>query len=162
MGKGSMKLRLFALGVAMAAITAGFVSAAGAASSAKNGVRLLSPKSGTIVPTVVASGATPTYKWRVRGKGVVFFRLCNSKARDRDGQLCPKRAPTDIERGKKGKKTKKGRYYSYKPEAYTFPTYYLNTPGTYYWQAYRIACKRKRGGRLDCIQESPTWRLVVR
>ena len=60
-----MTLRALALTIAAAAVTLGAASTAHAASS-KNGVRLLSPKSKTTVPTVVASNTTPTFKWRVQ------------------------------------------------------------------------------------------------
>ena len=160
MGRKSMKVRGLGLMLLAVAITVCSVSVAGAA-SVKHGVRLLSPKNGAIIPTVIASGKTPTFKARVRGKGVVYFRVCKSKKRDKQGQICGNRAPDDIDRGKKGKRTKKGRNYSYKPIAYTFPSYYLNTPGTYYWQVYRIDCVRRRNGSLDCLQESPLHKFKV-
>ena len=151
--------RVLALAVALA-VTALCVSAAAAAIPAKNGIRLLSPKSGADVPTVIASGKVPTFKARVRGHGHVWFTVCRSKKRAADGQLCRGKAD-DLDTGKKGKKTKRGRYYSFKPDVYTFPSYYLNTPGTYYWQVFRISC-RDIHGRLDCPQESKLGKFVVK
>ena len=161
MGGWTTKHRVLALAVALAAVTALCVSAAGAASPAKNGIRLLSPKNGAAVPTVIASGKVPTFKARVRGRGSVWFTVCKSKKRGPDGQLCRGNAD-DLDRGKKGKKTKRGRSYSFKPDVYTFPTYYLNTPGTYYWQVFRISCRTTRAGRLDCPQESKLGKFVVK
>jgi hypothetical protein len=160
MGRWTPKQRLLALAFVVAAVTALCVSTAGAASSTKNGIRLLSPKNGATVPTVVASGKVPTFRARVRGHGHVWFTVCRSKKRAADGQLCRGNADA-LDTGKKGKKTKKGRYYSFKPDVYTFPSYYLNTPGTYYWQVFRISCV-DRHGRLDCPQESRLGKFVVK
>jgi hypothetical protein len=72
---------------------------------------------------VVPLGTTPTFKVRVKGKGVV---------------------------------------YTFTPEKFTFPEYYLNRAGTYYWQAYRIFCIRIRNRRaFDCIQEGPIRKFQV-
>jgi hypothetical protein len=43
------------------------------------------------------------------------------------------------------------------PREYRFGAYFANRPGTYYWQAVRIACS---GG--DCRQEGPVTRFTVR
>lgn len=141
-----------------ALVTAICASVAGAA-NVKHGIRPIAPKNNA----VVAKGTTPTFKARVRGKGTVYFVVCKSKKRDRDGKACA-RKQEDIDRGKKGKKSKRGRTYTFKPERFTFPSYYLNTPGTYYWQVYRIDCVRTRSRKrlFDCIQESPIKKFRVR
>jgi hypothetical protein len=73
----------------------------------------------------------------------------------------PRRVPA-VDRGKKGAKTRRGRLYTFTPEKFTFPEYYLNRAGTYYWQAYRIFCIRIPGRKaFDCIQEGPIRKFQV-
>lgn len=160
MGQMSTKYQLLAVTLLAAAFAALSVTVAGAA-NVKNGVRMLSPKDGAVVPTTGASGKAPTFKIRVRGRGVVFFHVCKRKTRDATGRLCGRRPSEDIDRGKKGPRSKRGRIYTFTPDAFTFPGYYLNTPGTYYWQAYKIDCKRGPGP-LDCAREGPIRKFVVR
>jgi hypothetical protein len=150
------KPALLIFAIAVFAAAASSISVALAA-QATHGVRSLAPKDDAVVPL----GTTPTFKVRVKGKGVVYFRICQSKKRDNEGQACSK-DPDDIDRGKKGAKTRRGRLYTFTPEKFTFPEYYLNRPGTYYWQAYRIFCIRIPGRRaLDCIQEGPIRKFQV-
>jgi hypothetical protein len=81
--------------------------------------------------------------------------------KDNEGQACAK-DPDDISRGKKGAKNRRGRLYTFTPEKFTFPEYYLNRAGTYYWQAYRIFCIRIPGRRgFDCIQVGPIRKFQV-
>ena len=149
--------RLAALAVVLcAAIPAGVSSAA----KSKNGVRPTAPKNGA----TIARNTFPTFKARVRGRGVVFFKVCTKKKRDSDGQLCPRGGDDvkDMGRAKKGRKIGRTRVRYHKPKRYTFPSYYLQAPGVYYWQMYRINCTRTKRGRLDCIQESRTQKFTVR
>jgi hypothetical protein len=48
--------------------------------------------------------------------------------------------------------------FRHKPKLYTFPGFWLQTPGTYYWQAHRIQCE---GDLSDCLQEGPIVRIKV-
>ena len=53
--------------------------------------------------------------------------------------------------------TNSGGVYAYTPRFHDFPGFWLNTPGTYHWQAYRLACVRS-----DCRAEGPIVRFRVR
>jgi hypothetical protein len=133
----------------IAAVVAGgaLLVPAGAAMSA-SGITPLSPKSGATVPV----GTAPTYKLRVSGSGTVWIDVCTSKKKLKEGVICD---TADFHQAKKGA----GGVFTYKPKLYAaLPDYYLNTPGTYYWQAYRIAC----GSDLnDCKQEGPITKFKV-
>jgi hypothetical protein len=113
----------------------------------KNGITPTSPKAGK----TIAVGKRPTMKGRVNGAGQVYVHVCKSKKKDADGLICTKEA---IKRAKKSR----GRF-SVKLPFFDFPEFWLNSPGTYYWQAHRIACE---GGDIsDCRQEGPTVRIKV-
>jgi hypothetical protein len=118
-----------------------------AAAATKHGITPRAPKAGTSVP----AGQSPTFKMRVRGKGQVYVHVCKSKKKAKDGRICHK---ADIGRAKK-----KGGSFRYKPTFYDFPAFWLNSPGTYYWQAHRISCEN---GTDDCRIEGPTVRFKVR
>ena len=129
-------------------VTAGLLAVPTAASAAtKNGITPTSPKAGKTIPV----GERPTMKGRVRGPGQVYVHVCKSKRKDADGLICSKEA---IKRAKK----RSGRF-SVKLPFFDFPEFWLNSPGTYYWQAHRIACE---GGDIsDCRQEGPIVRIRV-
>jgi hypothetical protein len=93
----------------------------------------------------VPAGQSPTFKMRVKGKGQVYVHVCKSKKKAKDGRICHK---ADIGRAKK-----KGGSFRYKPTFYDFPAFWLNSPGTYYWQAFRI---QREGNLSDCCQEGPS------
>ena len=113
----------------------------------KNGITPTSPKAGK----TIAVGERPTMKGRVKGSGQVWVHVCKSKQRDADGLICNKEA---IKRAKK----RSGRF-SVKLPFFDFPEFWLNSPGTYYWQAHRIACE---GGDIsDCRQEGPIVKFKV-
>jgi hypothetical protein len=119
----------------------------GAFAATKHGITPLAPKAGNSVP----AGKSPTFKMRVRGKGQVYVHVCKNKKKRKDGRICFK---ADI-----GRAHKKGGIFRFKPRYYSFPTFWLNTPGTYYWQAFRIACE---GGNVsDCYQEGPITKFKV-
>jgi hypothetical protein len=133
-------LRILAL--ALVAVLACTASALGAT---RHGITPLAPKSGA----TVARGKSPTFKMRVKGPGQVSVHVCKSKKKDRQGVIC---STESIGRAKKVK----GHVFRYKPRFFDFPTFWLNTPGTYYWQAFRISCE---GG--DCEQEGPVVKFKV-
>ena len=70
--------------------------------------------------------------------------VCKSTRKDADGVICTKATI-----GKA--KHKQGSRYEYKAKFFDFPGFWLNSPGTYYWQAYRthatraLATARPRG-----------------
>ena len=117
-----------------------------AAAATKHGITPLAPKAGKAVP----AGKSPTFKMRVKGKGQVYVHVCKSKNKAKDGRICHK---ADIGRAKKKSGT-----FRYKPTFYDFPAFWLNTPGTYYWQAFRIQCE---GNLSDCYQEGPIVKFSV-
>ena len=117
-----------------------------AAAATKHGITPLAPKAATSVP----AGQSPTFKMRVKGKGQVYVHVCKSKKKVKDGKICHK---ADI-----GRARKKSGTFRYKPTFYDFPAFWLNSPGTYYWQAFRIQCE---GNLSDCYQEGPIVKFSV-
>lgn len=115
---------------------------------AASGITPLSPKAGATVP----AGERPTFKMRVKGSGQVWVHVCRSKRKDSKGVICNEES---IGRAKRGQ----GGVVSYKPRFFDYRGFWLNSPGTYYWQAYRIAC---RGSNTrDCQQESKITEFEV-
>ena len=133
--------------LALTAFTA--LALAGPASAVtKNGITPLAPKAGTSVP----AGKAATFRMRVPKPGAgVFMHVCKSKKKDKQGMICKK---ATILQAKK----KKGVFVA-KQTFFDFPAFWLNNPGTYYWQAYRIEC---RSGSSDCKQEGPVVRFKVK
>ncbi|MFL5833837.1 MAG: hypothetical protein ACJ76B_07635 [Solirubrobacterales bacterium] len=114
---------------------------------AVNGVTPIAPKAGDTVP----AGKRPTFKLSVRGKHTgVFIHICRSPRKNRDGVICDK----EVGRARK----QRGARYAYTPKFHDFPGFWLNTPGTYYWQAYRSWCD---GGLGDCKAEGPVVKFKV-
>ena len=131
----------------IALVVAGLLVLPSAASAAtKHGITPLAPKAGKSVP----AGKSPTFKLRAKGPGQVWVHVCKSKKKDKDGRICHKAAI--------GRAHKKGGSFRYKPKFFDFPAFWLNTPGTYYWQAHRISCE---GNLSDCRQEGPIIRFKV-
>jgi len=119
-------------------VTLGCLAAMAAPAGAAASIRPLSPKAGATVPL----GKSPAFRARVHGSGQVWVRVCGSR-RTKGGLIC---AADSIGRAKRGRFS----LYTYKPKFYAFAGFWLNRPGTYYWQAYRIACTRSR-----CRQPGP-------
>ena len=139
-----MSARLTLL-LALAALLAVPTVALGAT---KNGITPKSPKAGATIPV----GKRPTIKGKVKGPGQVYIHVCKSKKKDKDGLICFKEA---IQKAKK----KNGKF-SAKMKFFDFPEFWLNSPGTYYWQAHRIDCIV--GSDLsDCRQEGPIVKFKV-
>ncbi len=115
---------------------------AAVAVAAASGIHPIAPKG------AVTRGEVPTFRMKVNGKGAVFVRVCRSPKRVH-GAICDTETTGRAKRGKGG-------VYTFKPRAYKFSSYFANRPGTYYWQAVRIACS---GG--DCRQEGPVTRFRV-
>src|SRR3954447_15340622 len=120
-----------------------------ASAATKHGITPLTPKAGSSVP----AGRSPTFKMRVKGRGQVWVNVCKTRTKSAGGVLCMLH-PDSIGRAKKN-----GGTFRFKPKFFDFPEFWLNTPGTYYWQADRIACE---GGNLsDCYQEGPIVKFKV-
>jgi hypothetical protein len=130
------------------ALTALLVVPAVALGATKHGITPKSPRAGATIPT----GKSVTIKGRVTGKGKVFVHVCKSKKKDSTGVICD---DADIKQAKK-----KGHNFSAKLKFFDFPEFWLNNPGTYYWQAFRIQCIV--GSDLsDCNQEGPIVKFKV-
>lgn len=115
---------------------------------AKNGVKPISPKPGA----TVAAGKAVTFKLNVSGDhNGVFVHVCKSKRKDKDGMIC-----NDEVIGKAKKKA--GSRYEYKQQLFDFHEYWLNSPGTYYWQAYRTHCN---DAITDCKAEGAIVKFKV-
>ena len=129
-----------------AAVAAAALVAAPAHAATKNGITPVAPKAGA----TVAVGKRPTFKMRVKGAGQVWVHVCKSKRKDSAGVICTDESI--------GRARKKGGTFQYKPKFFDFPEFWLNSPGTYYWQAHRINCE---GNLNDCRQEGPIVRFKV-
>jgi hypothetical protein len=115
---------------------------------AKNGVTPISPKQGDSVP----AGKRPTFKMKITGShSGVFVHVCKSKRKDRDGMICD-----DEMIGKARKRS--GSRYELKAKFFDFPAFWLNNPGTYYWQAYRTSCNASLD---DCKAEGAVVKFKV-
>src|SRR3954454_4355106 len=126
----TMRLRLRAAtgAVALAALVVGAVPAAAPAAT-ENGITPKRPKAGA----TAAEGSRPTFRFKVKGAGQLFVHVCPSRRRGSDGLIC-----TD---GMIARAKREGGTGSVKAKFFDFDSFWLNTPGTYYWQAYRIDCK---------------------
>jgi hypothetical protein len=118
-----------------------------ALAATRHGITPLAPKAGSSVP----AGRSATFKMRVKGKGAVFVAVCRSKRKRADGRICDTESI--------GQARKKGSTFRYKANFYDYPQFWLNNPGTYHWQAYRIQCHA--GNLSDCYQEGPVVRFKV-
>jgi hypothetical protein len=123
------------------------LTAPAASAATKHGITPVSPKAGSSVP----AGQSPTFKMRVSGSGQVWVHVCKSQKKDSEGVIC---SDESIGRAKK-----KGSVFQYKPKFFDFDAFWLNSPGTYYWQAHRIACEG--GDTSDCRQEGPIVKFKV-
>jgi|SRR4051794_15810382 hypothetical protein len=129
-----------------AVLGAGALLAGASPAFAASGITPLSPKSGSTVP----AGQSPTFKMRVKGAGQVWVHVCKSKKKNADGVICSDESI--------GRATKKGGVFQYKPKFFDYDEFWLNSPGTYYWQAHRIQCE---SGIDDCLQEGPIVKFKV-
>ena len=132
----------------IAAPLAALALAGPAAAASKNGITPLAPKAGTSVP----AGRAATFRMKVADPGAgVFVHVCKSNRRNKEGMICKKATILQAK--------KKNGVFQAKQTFYDFPAFWLNNPGTYYWQAYRIEC---HSGSSDCKQEGPVVRFRVK
>lgn len=133
----------------MAFVALALVVPAVAVAATKNGITPLTPKAGATVKVATP----PTFKMRVRGEGTVWVHVCKSAKRSKkEGIICNKEVIIQAKR-------KKGNLFQVKAKFFDYPEFWLNSPGTYYWQAYRIACEN--GNTSDCKQEGPVVKFKV-
>ena len=126
--------------------TALLLAPAMAHADTKNGITPLAPRPGA----TVAVGSAPTFKGKVKGAGTVWVHVCKKPGRNGDGLICHKEMIA--------KARKRDGRFSVKADFFDFPAFWLNSPGTYYWQAHRIKCE---GGVSDCRQEGPVVKFRV-
>ena len=126
-------------------LAATLLLAPSALAATKHGITPISPAAGDEVP----AGEKVTFRLRARGEGQVWVRVCKSARKSRDGVICDRLA---VGRAKR----QHGGIYTYTPRFHDFPEFWLNTPGTYHWQAYRVACVGS-----DCRAEGPIVRFSV-
>ena len=138
--------RTLALTIALAALALVVAMAGSAGATTKNGITPLAPKGGTSVPARKAV----VFRMRVNGPGAVFVHVCKSKHKDKTGVICHKAAI--------GQAKKRHGAWEYKQKFFDFDAYWLNNPGRYFWQAYRIECT----GSSDCNQEGPVVKFRVK
>jgi hypothetical protein len=136
-------VRVLLLATAVAAVAV-MIALAGGAGAAVHGITPLSPVAGASVPV----GKAPIFRMRVKGEGEVWVHVCRSKKRNRSGVICGKLAV--------GRAGRRGSAFEFKPRYYDFPAFWLNHAGTYYWQAFRVACTKH-----DCRQEGKVVRFKV-
>ena len=131
--------------LALTAVTALLVSGPAAAAT-KNGITPLAPKAGTSVP----AGKAATFRMKVADPGAgVFVHVCKSSKRNSKGMICRKTAILQAK--------KRNGAYEAKQKFFDFPAFWLNNPGTYYWQAYATDCSGN-----DCFREGPVVRFKVK
>ncbi len=115
----------------------------------KNGITPTSPKAGKTIPT----GKRPTMKGRVSGPGSMYVHVCKNKRKNADGIICNSAEKAEAIQNVKRKNGK----FSVKMKFFDFPEFWLNSPGTYYWQVFRIQCT----GGSDCSKEGPIVKIKV-
>ena len=87
---------------------------------------------------------------RVKGEGQVWVHVCKSTAaRTSDGVICDRREHRPREAPARAASTPTSRASS------TSPGFWLNTPGTYYWQAHRTAATAIRTAPQRRVRDSP-------
>jgi hypothetical protein len=118
------------------------------AAPAAAGIRPISPQQGDRVP----EGTRPVFKLDVTGRHHgVFVRVCRSPKRNADGVICD---GVDVGKARR----KRGTRFQYRARYFDLPGFWLNDPGTYYWQGYRAHCAKGLG---DCKAEGPVVRFRV-
>ena len=132
--------------IAIATLASILLLAPAAFGATKNGITPIAPKQGDSVP----AGKRPTFKLRYSGPGQIYVHVCKSRKKNSEGLIC---SDESIGRAKK----KSGRA-KYRPRFFDFPEFWLNSPGTYYWQAHRISCE---DGIDDCRIEGPVVKFKV-
>ena len=103
--------------------------------------KLLGPKRGTVFPV----GSQPTFKVKDTSRNAkrsrMFMTISNAKKFKKSGSN-----KGDLRQTKPGdfsNLTRSGSTFTYTPPKYTFPGWYMVTPGKYYWQAFHIDCGQK-------------------
>lgn len=133
MEAGITRARTLALALTVALLAGG--ASLAAAQTAAAAPQLLAPGNGK----VLARGSQPVFKARDTAPNArrynVYMTISTSKRVDRKGDLKQTRPGTFTSM------RRAGRYgFTYKADAFTFPSWFMQAPGKYYWQAYHIDC----------------------
>jgi hypothetical protein len=132
----STRGRSLALALLTALIASGLLLAVAQAASAAS-PQLLAPGNGK----TVARGSQPLFKVRDTDPNArkyrVFMTISRTKKVDKDGDLKQPKPNSQFT----GMQRRGAFGFVYKPEAYTFPEWFMQAPGKYYWQAYHIDCR---------------------
>lgn len=143
-----MVLRRRAATAALIAATALAAPAAVGAATGRAPVPV-SPKAGAVQPAGVPFDVVVTSS---RGSGV-FLVVARSRRVAPDGTL---RAPIYLR-----EMTRRGARFVRRTDTYpALSSYFLNRPGTYFWQAYRVECAA--ADTDDCAVEGPIRAFTVR
>jgi hypothetical protein len=138
-------MRIHALLLAGVVATGTLGATATAATS--GGPKPLAPTDGK----ALTAGRPFTFKVRDATPGSVFIKVSRSRKTKKDGTL---RTEEWFR-----KMAKNGSVHTKKTDVYDeLDDYFLNRPGTYYWQAYRIDCAAQE----DCNVEGPIRRFRIR
>ena len=110
------------------------------------------------LPVVASAAATPSFPV---GSQPVFTARTNAAAAKRFGMYITIANARKVDRNGQLKQSSIGTFarmhnaghgkFTYKPPAYTFPTWFMQKPGTYWWQTYYIDCHFKGCHRLSGI-----------
>ena len=117
-------------------------SASVALAATKGGITPKAPKKGA----TVAVGSQPVFRGRAAGDGQIWVRVSTSRKTTGLGVIRPSKNTLQL----RAKRTKAR--WALKAPFYDYPQFWLNRPGTYYWQAHRVPrlCKT-----ADCLIEGP-------
>ena len=115
------------------------------------------PTSGGITPLTpppgaqVAAGSRPMFAGRAKGPGSVWIHVSTSRKVGHAGVI-----PADamLERARREQHA-----FRLKAPFFDYPDFWLNTPGRYFWQAYRIVppCETN----AQCYRPGPVVRFEV-
>lgn len=136
--------RLLALAVLL--LSGALASVALAAT--QGGITPMAPKKGA----TVAVGSQPVFRGTFTGDGQVWVRVSKSRKANQFGVIKPNR-DTMQQRAKL-----KGGRFRVKARFFNYPEFWLNRPGTWYWQAHRIPATCSGP---DCLVEGPITRFKV-
>ena len=134
----------------------GLLVAAGVAAAAtRHGITPLTPKAGK----TVKRGSKPTFSGRATGEGRLWIVVSSSARRNRWGVIGLSdrgRATRRLEVLQRAKRVENR--FQRRALHYDYDGWWLNTSGTYYWQAHRVNCGEDGN---DCYQESPVVKFKV-
>jgi hypothetical protein len=118
-----------------------------AAAVAATGPTLLSPGANA----VIARATRPTFVVRDRSLEARRYKVwitISSTKRVRRGELQIDRSSTGVF---SSMRRRRGGRYTFKPTLYSFPTYFLQRPGRYWWQAHHIDCAVRSAPRCHIV-----------